>query len=269
MRQEQKAELKAWAVALALHGILFVLVALSGVFLLVKPPQTADLVEVALWEDSGLAGGGEAGGGSPAPAPVPASPPLEVAIPTQNLPQIQESYTKEPQKQQEYRQQHQTQASKVTTPAAGASAGQKQAEANGSGNGTGTATGNGSAAGQGAGTGTGSGAGSGAGAGSGNGNGGNNGHTSTERVAARCTYRPSPAYPESLRQQGVEGSVRVLILVAEDDSIESVEVVKSSGYPAMDAAAASAARGCRFQMNGRRGRYTTTYSFQLADGDDW
>ena len=115
----------------------------------------------------------------------------------------------------------------------------------------------------------GSGAGHAASVGNGNGTGAENMQAGTERVAARCIYRPSPAYPESLRQQGVEGSVQVLILVAEDDSIEAVEVVKSSGYPDMDAAAVNAAYGCHFQMNGRRGRYTTTYGFQLIDEDDW
>ena len=267
MRQEQKAELKAWAFSLGLHGVLFVLVALSGLFLLVKPVQEAEPVEVALLEDDGAAGGGNAGGGSPAPAQIPAVPPMEVTMPTQNLPQIQESYTQEPQKQQEYRRQHQQAAENVATATAaniGNTAGANKTDAGGAGNGKGTAAGAGQA-----GQGTGSGAGSGSSTGNGSGTGAGNHPASSERVAARCTYRPSPAYPESLRQQGIEGSVRVLILVAEDDSIEAVEVVKSSGYPAMDAAAVSAARGCRFQMNGRRGRYTTTYGFQLTDGDDW
>ena len=95
MRQEQKAELKAWVFSLGLHGVLFVLVALSGLFLLVKPVQEAEPVEVALLEDDGTAGGGNAGGGSPAPAQIPVVPPMEVTMPTQNLPQIQESYTQE------------------------------------------------------------------------------------------------------------------------------------------------------------------------------
>ncbi|MCR5757423.1 MAG: energy transducer TonB [Selenomonas sp.] len=260
MRQEQKAELKAWLAALGLHGIVFILIALSGVFLLVRPSQNTEPVEVALWEDSGTAGGAEAGGGSSASISSTDAAPMEAVIPTLNLPQIQESYTKEPQKQQEYRQQHQTQTSNAATSASGETAGQKQRT------GTGFGNGDNGRPGQGIGSGTDNGSGSG---GSGVGNGSGTNTAPAERVAARCIYRPSPAYPESLRQQGVEGSVQVMILVAENDAIESVTVVNSSGYPDMDAAAVRAAQGCRFQMNGRRGRYTTTYRFQLADGDDW
>ncbi len=259
MRQEQKAELKAWLVAAGLHAVLFVAVALSGLFLIVQPVKEAEPVEVSLMEMAGSAGGSAAGS---APAPAPAAPPMEVELPTANLPQIQESYTKEPQKQQEYRQQHHAPTPAAQAATTGTAQGDNKENSAGQGSGAGTVAGTGSAP-QGTGSGTGN------APGNGNSNGGGTAPVSTERVAARCTYRPSPAYPESLRQQGAEGSVRVLILVAEDDSIESVEVVKSSGYPAMDAAAVSAARGCRFQMNGRRGRYTTTYGFHLTDGDDW
>ncbi|MCH3959137.1 MAG: energy transducer TonB [Selenomonas sp.] len=99
------------------------------------------------------------------------------------------------------------------------------------------------------------------GGGSGNGNGGDAGAggnasappVPTERITAVCTYRPDPVYPESLRAQGAEGRVQVRIMVAADDSIEGVEVLSSSGYPAMDQAALRAAWGCRFQMNGYLG----------------
>ena len=264
MRPEKKAELKAWAVSLGLHGVVFVLLAFSGVFLLVKPVQEAEPVDVALLDNDGAAGGSLVGGATLASAPDSVAPPLDVVLPTHNLPPIQESYTQEPQKQQEYRQQHQVQASVSTTTVAGSAAGENKFAANRQGSGVGTASSNGQA-----GEGMGSGAGHAASVGNGNGTGAENMQAGTERVAARCIYRPSPAYPESLRQQGVEGSVQVLILVAEDDSIEAVEVVKSSGYPDMDAAAVNAAYGCHFQMNGHRGRYTTTYGFQLIDEDDW
>lgn len=268
MRQEQKAELKAWAVSLGVHGLVFVLAALSGVLLLLKPVQPDETVEVALLEDKGAAGGGATGRGKSATRPEDMS--MKVDMTTQNLPSIQERYTQEPQKQQEYRQQHQTQISSST--AAGTTANMESTEdknasgTTGNGGSTGVAAGMGKS---GEGTAGGTGAASAAGNGRGTGDDVGNNPVSTERVAARCIYRPAPAYPESLRQQGIEGSVRVLILVSTDDSIESVEVVKSSGYPEMDAAAVNAAYGCRFQMNGCRGRYTTTYGFQLIDGDDW
>ena len=257
MRQEQKAEVRAWLTAVAVHGVLFVILAASGLFLLVQPVKEQEPVDVDLVEMTGSAGTGGAGAAA-ATSPTPVTPPLTVAIPSQKLPEIQESYTQEPQKQQAYRQQHQVRS------AGQGEAANNTAETGGQGNDgntSGRGAGNGTAAaGQGAGT-----------TGTGTGAAGNAGtdRQSTERVAAHCTYRPSPVYPESLRQQGVEGSVRVLILVADSDAIESVEVIKSSGYPEMDAAAVNAAYGCRFEMNGRRGRYTTTYGFQLTDGDDW
>lgn len=252
---EQKAELKAWLAAVIFHGVIFVALSLSGLFMLVQPQPESEPVEVELTEapapDGGMAGGSA--------AEATAAAPMEVSLSAQKLPPIQESYTQEPQKQQEYRQQHKAaEISGQERAAASGTAAVSGAADKGSATGTGTAA-------QGSG---GSSAGTGSSAEQGNGSAAA-GQAQTERVAAHCTYRPAPLYPESLRQQGVEGSVRVLILVGEDDTIESVTVVNSSGYPAMDAAAVQAAGGCRFQMNGRRGRYTTTYSFQLTDGDDW
>ncbi len=58
-------------------------------------------------------------------------------------------------------------------------------------------------------------------------------------------------------------------MVAANNTIEAVEILSASGYPAMDQAALRAAWGCRFQMNGYLGRYTTTYRFSLNGGDDW
>ena len=57
----------------------------------------------------------------------------------------------------------------------------------------------------------------------------------------------------------------VKILVAADGSVESVGLVSSSGYSAMDRAAIAA--GYRFQFNpgdnGRRGVWKKTFRFQL------
>ena len=57
----------------------------------------------------------------------------------------------------------------------------------------------------------------------------------------------------------------VEILVAADGSVESVRLVTSSGYSAMDRAAIAA--GYRFQFNpgdnGRRGVWTKPFRFRL------
>lgn len=86
-----------------------------------------------------------------------------------------------------------------------------------------------------------------------------------ERVAASLRAEATPEYPQELIEDDVEGSVTVKILVAADGSVESVKLISSSGYSAMDRAAIAA--GYRFQFNpgdnGRRGVWTKTFRFRL------
>ena len=86
-----------------------------------------------------------------------------------------------------------------------------------------------------------------------------------ERVEASLRAEATPEYPQELIEDDVEGSVTVEILVAADGSVESVKLVSSSGYSAMDRAAIAA--GYRFQFNpgdnGRRGVWTKPFRFQL------
>ena len=86
-----------------------------------------------------------------------------------------------------------------------------------------------------------------------------------ERVEASLRAEATPEYPQELIEDDVEGSVTVKILVAADGSVESVRLVSSSGYSAMDRAAIAA--GYRFQFNpgdnGRRGVWTKTFRFRL------
>ena len=86
-----------------------------------------------------------------------------------------------------------------------------------------------------------------------------------ERVEASLRAEATPEYPQELIEDDVEGSVTVKILVAADGSVESVKLVSSSGYSAMDRAAIAA--GYRFQFNpgdnGRRGVWKKTFRFRL------
>ena len=86
-----------------------------------------------------------------------------------------------------------------------------------------------------------------------------------ERVEASLRAEATPEYPQELIEDDVEGLVKVDILVAADGSVESVRLVTSSGYSAMDRAAIAA--GYRFQFNpgdnGRRGVWTKTFRFRL------
>ena len=86
-----------------------------------------------------------------------------------------------------------------------------------------------------------------------------------ERVEASLRAEATPEYPQELIEDDVEGSVTVKILVAADGSVESVKLISSSGYSAMDRAAIAA--GYRFQFNpgdnGRRGVWKKTFRFRL------
>ena len=86
-----------------------------------------------------------------------------------------------------------------------------------------------------------------------------------ERIAASLRAEATPEYPQELIEDDVEGSVTVKILVAADGSVESVKLVTSSGYSAMDRAAIAA--GYRFQFNrgdnGRKGVFPWTFYFRL------
>ncbi|MDH3214918.1 MAG: energy transducer TonB [Candidatus Krumholzibacteria bacterium] len=55
-----------------------------------------------------------------------------------------------------------------------------------------------------------------------------------------------PVYPELAREAGIEGTVRVKVLVMEDGKVSSVSVVSSDVTPAMEKAALAAAKKCRF-----------------------
>lgn len=56
-----------------------------------------------------------------------------------------------------------------------------------------------------------------------------------------------PTYPDLAREAGIEGTVRVKVLVGEDGKVINVEVVSSDVTPAMDRAALAAAKKCIFK----------------------
>ena len=75
-----------------------------------------------------------------------------------------------------------------------------------------------------------------------------------------------PAYPPTLKAQGIEGNVMVRVQVAEDGRVTSVTVVQSSGHSAFDNTARRAARAERFAPATRDGKpvpYTLTYSYRF------
>ena len=63
-----------------------------------------------------------------------------------------------------------------------------------------------------------------------------------------CLYCPEPTYPLLARARGWQGSVEVALSVLADGSVDTASLGRSSGYPALDAAAIAVARQSRFRQ---------------------
>jgi len=57
----------------------------------------------------------------------------------------------------------------------------------------------------------------------------------------------TPLYPELAREAGIEGTVRIKVLVMTDGKVGAVELMGSDVTPAMEKSALDAARRCRFK----------------------
>ena len=233
--EEKRGTYTALSLSLALHVILLLAAGALGLFS-IAVPQTGDTpVEVTLY-DAGSPAAAAAGDSAPAPA---VSAVSDVVIVDKTLP---------PETPQETKPQTSNPQTSATSskPSDGTQ--------------TGTA---GSSGGDTARTGT-------KGGTSGTSGGGDTAPAAppappAERVEASLRAEATPEYPQELIEDDVEGLVKVNILVAADGSVESVKLVTSSGYSAMDRAAIAA--GYRFQFNpgdnGRSGVWTKTFRFRL------
>lgn len=63
----------------------------------------------------------------------------------------------------------------------------------------------------------------------------------------------TPEYPDTMRNHGIQGRVRVQMVVGKDGSVESASVTSSSGYGALDAAAVEAAYTYQFEPAEKQG----------------
>ena len=64
---------------------------------------------------------------------------------------------------------------------------------------------------------------------------------------------PEPEYPLANRQRGDQGVVTVLLRISEAGEVMGVEVVNTSGYPALDESARRAVQRWRFRPATRNG----------------
>lgn len=69
----------------------------------------------------------------------------------------------------------------------------------------------------------------------------------------KFTYQPSPVYPRTARTRGIEGTVLLRLEVEASGRVASVEVARSSGHPALDAAAVTTVRTWRCTARTRGG----------------
>lgn len=230
MESNRRHKAIAWGISVVIHLLLFAVVALTGLF--AKLSSDPDKVlDVTLYElETAAAGGAEAAGaesgGNVEPAAGDAmAVTVEEAVLDQSAAVVRAVEEKAAAKVES------TQAARQES-----GSGEKGKESSQTGSGM---------AGQGKGSkeGTGIGEGQETGAGSGD---------RDDAAAGRPAVPPqlvagaAPAYPEGLRRQGIEGAVRVRVVVGRDGSVESAAVTSSSGYEEMDAAAVAAAYRYRF-----------------------
>lgn len=237
--EEKRGTYTALSLSLALHVILLLAAGALGLFS-IAVPQTGDTpVEVTLY-DAGSPAAAAAGDSAPAPA---VSAVSDVVIVDKTLP------PETPQETSKQKSNPQTSATSSKTSDGTQTGTTGSSGSNGGGDTAGTGTKGGT---------------------SGTSGGGDAAPAAppappAERVAASLRAEATPEYPQELIEDDVEGSVTVKILVAADGSVESVKLISSSGYSAMDRAAIAA--GYRFQFNpgdnGRKGVFPWTFYFRL------
>ena len=235
MVQGQKDKYKAYSISAVLHLIIFVIICLTGLFTRVSP-EVPHNIDVDIYEAVDLSDGGGGGGASPPSVDSPIDSGGEAVtfnVEPKKLPEIAEEYTKEPEKQQQYRQEHQAE----NVSAKGSNGG--VASLGGAGSSTGQGIGQGSGNGSGSGTGNGDGAGSGNGAGHGSGR--DEGAAKVAKVPPRFLGGSNPVYPEDLQDQGIGGTVVLRLTVSADGTVTNVDIAGSSGISQLDKAAVKAA----------------------------
>lgn len=235
MMNENKDKLYAWGLSAGVHVLLFVLVALTGLFAQVSA-EPEKVLDVALYDVEQKEAGGASAGDTGDAGEEAAVEEISFSNNTE-VPEISETYTRQPETQQIYKESKQRDNAEKGENAA------IRDEMNGKGKGD-------ASMGDGAGD-------SGNGGENGNGQGEEKGFgqgTGTKDGAAvqqpktppRLLAGANPAYPENLRRQGIEGAVRVRVVVGKDGSVETASVAASSGYSSMDDAAVAAAYRYRF-----------------------
>lgn len=210
---------RGFAISIAVHFLVIIVLALCGMYFVTEAQPV--MIEVAVFEPMG----GHAGGGQQSKA----AEEKQVAAP-QEEPQVQKDElvdeALEPKETPPKEQPTPTPSNNNENQAAAS-----QGEGSGSGEGTGTGDGHGYGNGSGDGTGTGDGSGSG----------------NSPAVPPRILRHVEPKYPKAARNNSIEGTVRIRILISTDGEVDTVDIVSSSGDDSLDNAAVVAAEQWLFE----------------------
>lgn len=201
--------------SMGFHLLFFFILGIAGIFTVKAVVEEERPIDVVVYE---VDGGGPSAPAQAAPPPPPEPPtPEDIVVEDKTLPLTPEPIP------EEKKEETPTPPKPYVPPSPKGVVG-----------GTGTNTSATTGTGDGMGTGLASGGGTGEGQGTGSGN------AIRPKVPPRLISAVQPQYPENLRRQNIEGSVRIRLLVGTDGSVENVEVIESSGYDEMDEAAVNA-----------------------------
>lgn len=255
MIQRQKDKYTGYGISIVVHVLIFIAICFTGLFAKVSSDAPHD-IDVDVYEIAQDTGGGGGGGSEDSPAMEAEAGIDDIAFSVENekLPEIAEEYTKEPEKQQQYRQEHHAvEAAQKRTGAvngnavhAAATSGQGTGSGTGDGNGQGAGTGNGAGEGSGSGTGTGNGNGTGTGDGTGSGDGRDEEAAKVAKVPPVFLGGRNPVYPQDLQDQGIGGTVVLRLTVSSSGTVTDVDIAGSSGISQLDRAAVQAAYSYSF-----------------------
>ena len=92
-------------------------------------------------------------------------------------------------------------------------------------------------------------------------------------VEGKLVNYANHVYPRQAMENEEEGTVKLRIFVAPDNSVEQVEIVESSGSTFLDESAKKAAYKSTFQAALRNGKpvhtvFTTRFTFQMHSDDE-
>lgn len=85
-------------------------------------------------------------------------------------------------------------------------------------------------------------------------------------ASVRPFRQPEPSYPRELINIGLEGEVTLVGAVSQNGRVQRVDIERSSGNAAFDAAAAAAVFQYEFLPQAQGFRFTRTFSFRLRPG---